>query len=215
MTGTRSRTVLRAVAWVASGVIAGGLVAGVGYAHADHTGTPTAVGSTTAADDLLGQMAGLSAADPTTPAPDAQGTTPRQKLRDLMRNRMLGKRIGGLAGRMLHGEVTVQTKDGVQTFLIQRGTVTSVGGDSVTVKSSDGFTRTWKVDPATKFGKAGRTSLGQVKAGDAIGLVGLASDHPTAKALRARAPQAASGSTSSGPTPSTGGTAESSGTVTG
>ena len=212
MTGTRSRTVLRAVAWAASGVIAGGLVAGVGYAHADRAATPatSALSSTTAADDLLGQVAGLGAADPTTPAPDATGTTPRQKLRDRMRNRMLGKRIGGLAGRMLHGEVTVQTKDGVQTFLVQRGTVTAVGSDSVTVKSSDGFTRTWKVDSSTKFGKVGRTSLAQIRTGDRIGLVGLAGDHPTAKALRAGAPQATSGSTA----PSTSGSTEGSSTVT-
>jgi hypothetical protein len=224
MTGT-PRTVLRVVAWVATGVLAGGLVAGVGFAYADH-GSPSA-STTTAADDLLSQV-GLDAADPTTPAPDASSAPGRQKLRGLLKNRLLGKRVAGLAGRMLHGELTVQTKDGVQTFLVQRGTVTAVGSGSVTVRSSDGFTRTWKVDAGTKFGKAGATSLAAITKGDLVGVVGLASDHPTAKALRTRPPGAApgpeqgapstggspSGSTSSGTSGDSSGSTDSSGTVT-
>jgi hypothetical protein len=225
MTGT-PRTVLRVVAWVATGVLAGGLVAGVGFAYADHGSTPSA-STTTATDDLLSQV-GLDAADPTTPAPDTSSAPGRQKLRGLLKNRMLGKRVAGLAGRMLHGELTVQTKDGVQTFLVQRGTVTAVGSGSVTVRSSDGFTRTWKVDASTKFGKAGATSIGANNKGDLVGVVGLASEHPTAKALRTRTPGGAapgpkndapstggspSGSASSGTAGSTSGSTESSGTV--
>ncbi|MBB4761035.1 hypothetical protein ACFQFC_33300 [Amorphoplanes digitatis] len=43
----------------------------------------------------------------------------------------------------LHGELTVQGKDGVRTVVVQRGTVTAVDGDTVSVKSSDGFALTW------------------------------------------------------------------------
>ena len=43
----------------------------------------------------------------------------------------------------LHGEVTVQTKDGVQTVEVQRGAVTAIDDRTMTVKSTDGFTLTW------------------------------------------------------------------------
>ncbi|MGC5018975.1 hypothetical protein [Micromonospora sp. DT47] len=44
----------------------------------------------------------------------------------------------------LHGEAVVQTKDGgTKTVAVQRGQVTAIDGDSMTVKSSDGFTMTW------------------------------------------------------------------------
>ncbi|WBB57349.1 hypothetical protein [Verrucosispora sp. WMMD573] len=44
----------------------------------------------------------------------------------------------------LHGDVVVQTKDGgTKTVSVQRGEVTALTDDKVTVKSTDGFTRTW------------------------------------------------------------------------
>jgi hypothetical protein len=48
-----------------------------------------------------------------------------------------------LRGRVLHAEAVVQTKEGIRTVVSQRGSVTEVDGDSVTVKSADGFTLTW------------------------------------------------------------------------
>jgi hypothetical protein len=51
-----------------------------------------------------------------------------------------------LRGRVLHAEAVVQTKEGVRTLLSQRGTITAIDGDSVTVKSTDGFTLTWTFD---------------------------------------------------------------------
>jgi hypothetical protein len=48
-----------------------------------------------------------------------------------------------LRGRVLHAEAVVQTKEGVKTLLSQRGTITAIDGDSMTVKSTDGFTLTW------------------------------------------------------------------------
>jgi hypothetical protein len=43
----------------------------------------------------------------------------------------------------LHGEIVVETKEGTRTIAVQRGTVTALDGDSMTVKSTDGFTMTW------------------------------------------------------------------------
>lgn len=43
----------------------------------------------------------------------------------------------------LHGEVTVQGKKGVRTIAVQRGTVTAVDATSMSVKSADGFTKSW------------------------------------------------------------------------
>jgi len=58
-----------------------------------------------------------------------------------------GKRLKArvlLRKNTLHGEAVVQTKDaGTQTVLVQRGQVTAVDGDSITVKSTDGFSLTW------------------------------------------------------------------------
>lgn len=44
----------------------------------------------------------------------------------------------------LHGEAVVRTKDGTtKTVVVQRGEVTALDGNTITVKSSDGFTQTW------------------------------------------------------------------------
>jgi hypothetical protein len=48
-----------------------------------------------------------------------------------------------LRRNILHGEATVQTKDGVKTIEVQRGTVTAIDDKTMTVKSTDGFTVTW------------------------------------------------------------------------
>ncbi|MEV8510931.1 hypothetical protein [Dactylosporangium sp. NPDC051484] len=42
-----------------------------------------------------------------------------------------------------HGEGVIQTKQGEVHVAMQQGTLTSVSGSSVTVKSADGWTRTW------------------------------------------------------------------------
>jgi hypothetical protein len=57
--------------------------------------------------------------------------------------RKAGKARQLLRKNSLHGEVTVQTKNGVKTVAAQRGSVTAVTATSVTVKSADGFTATW------------------------------------------------------------------------
>jgi hypothetical protein len=48
-----------------------------------------------------------------------------------------------LRGRVLHAEAVVQTDEGVKTLVSQRGKITAIDGDSVTVRSTDGFSLTW------------------------------------------------------------------------
>jgi hypothetical protein len=68
---------------------------------------------------------------------------------------LLGRRAGwrhALGRRVLHGEVTVQTKDGTKTIVMARGEVTALSGDAITVKSSDGVETSFQIDGATRFG---------------------------------------------------------------
>ena len=51
-------------------------------------------------------------------------------------------------GNILHGEGTIKTKQGTQPVAMQHGTVTSVSDSSITLKSSDGYTKTWSLAPS-------------------------------------------------------------------
>jgi len=53
--------------------------------------------------------------------------------------------IGGLGGRVLHGEFTISTPSGYKTVEVQTGKVTAVSSSSLTVSSADGFSQTYKV----------------------------------------------------------------------
>ena len=91
-------------------------------------------------------------------AQDATTTTQAPSVgagRDKARAGALG-RAGGwrhaLGRRVLHGEVTVQTKEGVKTIVMARGEVTALSGEAITVKSSDGVETSFKIDGDTRFG---------------------------------------------------------------
>ena len=81
--------------------------------------------------------------------------------------------FGGF-GRGLHGEVTMRKPDGngFQTVAFQTGEVTAVSPSSITVKSEDGFSRTYSVDENTVVG-SGRDGIGTVKTGDTVRLGGV------------------------------------------
>ena len=77
----------------------------------------------------------------------------------------------------LHGEVTVQTKKGVTTVVVQRGTVTAVGAGTVSVKSSDGFAATWTFDDALKVRKDRKAAdRAAVVVGAQVGVAGAKAD---------------------------------------
>ena len=68
---------------------------------------------------------------------------------------MLGRGAGwrhALNRRVLHGEVTVQTDEGVKTLVLARGEMTALSGDAITVRSSDGVETSFRVDGDTRFG---------------------------------------------------------------
>ncbi|SCG48768.1 hypothetical protein [Micromonospora halophytica] len=74
----------------------------------------------------------------------------------------------------LHGEAVVQTKDGgTKTVVVQRGEVTAIDGDSVTVKSADGFTLTWTLGDKLRVVER-RTTIqaGDLGVGTTVGVAG-------------------------------------------
>jgi hypothetical protein len=97
--------------------------------------------------------AALAAQDATTTtqAPAASA----DKARDLARAGLLGRGAGwrhALGRRVLHGEVTVQTTEGVRTVVMARGEVTALSKDAITVKSSDGVETSFGIDGDTRYG---------------------------------------------------------------
>ncbi len=81
--------------------------------------------------------------------------------------------FGGLgpgSGRALHGEfVTAKPGGGFQTVDIQQGQVTAVSTSSITVKSDDGFTKSYTVTASTLV-DAQRDGIGSVKVGDTVSI---------------------------------------------
>lgn len=91
---------------------------------------------------LVGLTAGGTAAaapaaqpTPTAPEPSAPESAPESP-------------HGMGMGNILHGEGTIKTKEGTKQVAMQHGAVTSVSDTSLTVKSSDGYTRSWALGPS-------------------------------------------------------------------
>jgi hypothetical protein len=115
----------------------------------------------------------------------------------------------GGAGGAIHGQLTVPNGSGYRTIDTQSGEVTDVNQSSITVKSADGFSKTYSVTENTLV-NAGRDGIGSVKTGDTV-RVNAAEDGTTAEAMniddvttskaihdhwRPQAPPATSGGTS-------------------
>jgi hypothetical protein len=85
----------------------------------------------------------------------------------------------------IHGEMTTRAPGGgYQTLATQQGEVTSVSATSVTVKSEDGFSRTYGVDDGTLV-NAGNEGIADVKTGDQVHVIALVKDgKATAVSLR-------------------------------
>lgn len=75
----------------------------------------------------------------------------------------------GLRGA-LHGELVVPKGTGFQTVDVQRGEVTAVSATSLTVKSADGFTKSYVLTPRTIV-EAGRDGITTVKVGEKVGVL--------------------------------------------
>lgn len=69
----------------------------------------------------------------------------------------------GLLGQVLHGEFVVVQNNTNVTMVEQTGTVTAVSGQSVTVKSTDGFEQSYAISSSTQIGA--RAARGQAGSG--------------------------------------------------
>lgn len=77
--------------------------------------------------------------------------------------------IGGMLGAV-HGQaVLAKPGGGFMTVDMQRGKVTAVSTNSITVRSADGFSASYAVAGVTVVG-AQRAGLGSIKVGDEVGL---------------------------------------------
>ena len=85
-----------------------------------------------------GAALAAQSATSTTQAPSGGGAVGKA---DKARAGALGRGFGfrhGLGRRVLHGEVTVQTQEGVKTLVMASGEVSALSKDAITVKSSTG-----------------------------------------------------------------------------
>jgi hypothetical protein len=96
--------------------------------------------------------AALAAQDTTTT--QAQGG-PSVGKADKARAGLLGRGAGlrhGLGRRVLHGEMTIETREGVKTVVLARGEVTALSGNAITIKSPDGVETSFGIDGDTRYG---------------------------------------------------------------
>ncbi len=118
--------------------------------------------------------AGVQAADPT-PSPSATASEPGDPpdLPGMGGPRM---KLFGIGGPALHGEFVVK-KDGggYQTIATQNGQVTAVSKDSITVKSEDGYSRTYAVTADTLV-NAARDGIANVKNGNTVMVMATVTD---------------------------------------
>jgi hypothetical protein len=78
-------------------------------------------------------------------------------------------------GGVVHGQVVVPEAGGkFRTEDIQTGKVTAVSGSSLTVRSADGFTKSYRVTGATQVA-AGKTGIGSVKVGNQVAVTATVS----------------------------------------
>lgn len=81
----------------------------------------------------------------------------------------------GVAAGALHGVFVVPgSSGGYQTEDTQRGSVTAVSGSSITVKSADGFTKTYKVTTSTQVDEQS-DGIGSVKVGHQVSVLATVS----------------------------------------
>lgn len=80
----------------------------------------------------------------------------------------------GLGRHVEHGQITIQTKDGDKTIVVQRGVITALTSTGMTVKSADGFTMTWTFDSSMRVIENRSTiQPSDVKAGETVGVAGV------------------------------------------
>src|SRR5262249_55715039 len=136
---------------ILAGVAVVALLGGAGVAMAATSGSPA---PGTAASPAGGTVA--------TPSPSARPAFPHQG-----RPGGFGIGFGGPFGAV-HGQFVVpRSGGGYQTIDTQRGSVTAVSATSITVKSADGFSKTYQVVSSTNV-DAQRNGIASVKTGHQV-----------------------------------------------
>jgi hypothetical protein len=141
------------------------LAAGAGIAALATSGSPSLASSS-------GQLAATPSASPSPPTgrPGYGAHGPGHRFF----GGGFGAGFGGVAGA-LHGEFVVpRSGGGYQTDDTQRGSVTAVSTSSITVKSADGFTKTYKVTSSTLV-DAQRDGIGSIKNGHQVSVLATVS----------------------------------------
>jgi hypothetical protein len=134
-------------------------------------GTAAAVVATTVAG---GVAWATTSADPT-PSPSASPSTP-STTPDKPGKGGPGHRGQFMLGGALHGEFVVKKEDGTyQTVATQRGEVTAVSKESITVKSEDGYSRTYTLTEDTLV-NAARDGIDDVKTGNSVTVFAVVAD---------------------------------------
>jgi hypothetical protein len=75
--------------------------------------------------------------------------------------------FGGPGGNVVHGEFVVPQGSGFETLDVQTGSVTEVSTAAITVKSADGFTKTYTVTADTLVNSA-RDGIGSIQNGNTV-----------------------------------------------
>ena len=137
---------------ILAGVAVTALLAGAGVAMAATSGSPAS--GTAAASPAGGTVA--------MPSPSARPAHPHQG-----RPGGFGLGFGGPFAAV-HGQFVVpRSGGGYQTIDTQRGSVTAVSATSITVKSADGFSKTYQVVSSTNV-DAQRNGISTVKTGHQV-----------------------------------------------
>jgi hypothetical protein len=147
--------------YVLTGVAVAALLGGAGAALAA-TNSPTSAASPSA-------VAASPAPSPAPSGAPGAGHGPR------FRRFGFGFGLGGGMSGALHGQFVVpKSGGGYQTVDVQSGQVTAVSTTSITLKSSDGYTKTYVVASSTMV-DAQRDGIGSVKAGNQVSVLATVS----------------------------------------
>ena len=111
-------------------------------------------------DDVVSREDPAPAVSDAPKADKARADRPRLERRALRKN-------------TLHGEVVVQNEEGTKTVLVQRGEVTAIDDNGVTVKSTDGFTLSWSYGEKLRvIERRATVRADDLAVGDEVGVAG-------------------------------------------
>jgi hypothetical protein len=163
MTIPRWRLALVAGALVVLGAVGGGLIgAAATQPAAAADADADAMAATASGDALL-----LDSLAPINDSTSSGVAVPAQL--PALRDRLAG-RVAMVRGRLVHGTLTVLDRDGkLVTYQLDHGTVSAVGGASITIAEAGGSSVTVATTSATRVRKDAKPStLADLKIGDEV-----------------------------------------------